>query len=172
MAVSLRSRPLNLLSGALSRCAAQPWYGPGYRGFQTSTVCLKNRAARVRVGKGDRPVTYEQAHPPHFIAHRKGWLSQHSSNLDGEEGAAERTVEDVFIRKFIFGTFHGCLANDVVIKRRGNALTVCAVFLQRLPPQKFYFLLGYSETLLSHFYKCPVKLEVQTLDERVPYKYL
>ncbi|MBN3283649.1 RT24A protein, partial [Polyodon spathula] len=132
----------------------------------------RNRAARVRVGKGDRPVTYEQAHPPHFIAHRKGWLSQHSSNLDGEEGAAERTVEDVFIRKFIFGTFHGCLANDVVIKRRGNALTVCAVFLQRLPPQKFYFLLGYSETLLSHFYKCPVKLEVQTLDERVPYKYL
>ncbi|MBN3270958.1 RT24A protein, partial [Polyodon spathula] len=85
-----------------------------------------NRAARVRVGKGDRPVTYEQAHPPHFIAHRKGWLSQHSSNLDGEEGAAKQTVEDVFTCKFILGTFRGCTANDVVIKQRGNVLAVCA----------------------------------------------
>ncbi|XP_058864497.1 small ribosomal subunit protein uS3mA-like isoform X1 [Acipenser ruthenus] len=172
MAASLSSKPLNLLSGAVSRRAALSWWDPPYRGFQTSAACMKNRAARVRVGKGDRPVTYEEAHPPHFIAHRKGWLSQHTSNLDGEGGAAERTVEDVFVRRFIFGTFHGCLANEVVIKRRGNVLVVCAVFLQRLPPQKFYFLLGYSETLLSHFYKCPVKLEVQTLEGRVPYKYL
>lgn len=42
-------------------------------------VILQNRAARVRVGKGDKPVTYEQAHPPHYIAHRKGWLSLHTS---------------------------------------------------------------------------------------------
>lgn len=40
---------------------------------------LQNRAARVRVGKGDKPVTYEQAHAPHYIGHRKGWLSQHTS---------------------------------------------------------------------------------------------
>lgn len=42
---------------------------------------LQNRAARVRVGKGDKPVTYEQAHPPHYIGERKGWLSQHTSEL-------------------------------------------------------------------------------------------
>ncbi|XP_063745056.1 small ribosomal subunit protein uS3m isoform X2 [Eleginops maclovinus] len=128
--------------------------------------------ARVRVGKGDKPVTYEQAHPPHYIGHRKGWLSLHTSNLKGEDGAAERTIEDVFIRRFMFGTFHGCLANEVVIKRRGNMLTVCALMLQKLPPLKFYFLIGYSETLLSHFYKCPVKLEIQTLQDKAVYKYL
>lgn len=96
----------------------------------------------------------------------------HPGNLKGEDGAAERTVEDVFIRRFMFGTFHGCLANEVVIKRRGNMLIVCALMLQKLPPQKFYFLIGYSESLLSHFYKCPVKMEIQTLQDKVVYKYL
>ncbi|KAA8579205.1 hypothetical protein FQN60_000027 [Etheostoma spectabile] len=114
----------------------------------SSTGSVLNRAARVRVGKGDKPLTYEQALPPHHIAHRKGWL------------------------RFVFGTFHGCLANEIVIKRRGNVLVVCALMLQKLPPQKFYFLIGYSESLLSHLYKCPVKLEVQTLQDRAVYKYL
>lgn len=43
------------------------------------SVVFQNRAARIRVGKGDNPVTYEHAHAPHHIAHRKGWLSQHTS---------------------------------------------------------------------------------------------
>ncbi|KAM4532075.1 small ribosomal subunit protein uS3m [Fundulus diaphanus] len=142
------------------------------RGLHVTAVCFKNRAARIRIGKGDQPLTYEQAHHPHQIAHRKGWLSQHASNIRGEGGAAERTMEDVFIRKFMFGTFHGCLADEVVIKRRGNVLIVCALMLQKMPPQKFYFLIGYSESLLSHFYKCPVKLEIQTLPSKAVYKYI
>lgn len=117
-------------------------------------------------------MTYEQALHPHHIGHRKGWLSQHTSNLKGEAGAAERSVEDVFIRRFMFGTFHGLLANEVVIKRRGNMLIVCALLLQRQTPPKVYFLIGYTEALLSHFYKCPVKLEIQTVPDKVVYKYL
>lgn len=93
-------------------------------------------------------------------------------NLQGEAGAAERVVEDVFIRRFIYGTFHGCLADEVVIKRRGNILVICAVMIQKLIPSKFYFLIGYTEELLSHFYKCPVKIEMQTVEEKVVYKYL
>ncbi|CAM5111982.1 unnamed protein product [Natator depressus] len=111
-------------------------------------------------------------HDPGEGTSATGWLSLHTSNLDGEGGAAERTVQDVFIRKFIYGTFHGCLANKIVLKHRANVLVVCAVFLQRLPPYKFYFLVGYTETLLSFFYKCPVRLEVQTLPKKVIYKYL
>lgn len=50
--------------------------------FLSHCLCLvQNRAARVRVGKGDKPVTYEQALAPHHIGHRKGWLSQHTSEL-------------------------------------------------------------------------------------------
>lgn len=30
------------------------------------------------MSKGDKPVTYEEAHAPHHIAHRKGWLSLHT----------------------------------------------------------------------------------------------
>uniref|UniRef100_A0A8C5K824 Mitochondrial ribosomal protein S24 n=1 Tax=Jaculus jaculus TaxID=51337 RepID=A0A8C5K824_JACJA len=118
------------------------------------------------------PVSYEEAHAPHYIAHRKGWLSAHTGNLDGEAHAAERTVEDVFLRKFMLGTFPGCLADHVVLKRRANQLDICALVLRQLPAHKFYFLVGYSETLLSHFYKCPVRLHLQTVPAKVVYKYL
>ncbi|KAB5543359.1 hypothetical protein PHYPO_G00078170 [Pangasianodon hypophthalmus] len=171
MAASL-SRQGRILSIACNQLNAAACLSAGSRSINTSAVCYKNRAARIRVGKGDRPVTYEQALHPHHIAHRKGWLSQHTSNLQGEGGAAERAVEDMFIRRFIFGTFHGCLANELVIKRRGNMLIICALMLQKLQPNKYYFLIGYTEELLSHFYKCPVKMEIQTLEDKTVYKYL
>uniref|UniRef100_A0A9L0SRL0 Mitochondrial ribosomal protein S24 n=1 Tax=Equus caballus TaxID=9796 RepID=A0A9L0SRL0_HORSE len=119
-----------------------------------------------------QPVTYEEAHAPHHIAHRKGWLSLHTGNLDGEAHAAERTVEDVFLRKFMLGTFPGCLADQIILKRRANQVEICALVLRQLPAHKFYFLVGYSETLLSHFYKCPVRLHLQTVPSKVVYKYL
>ncbi|XP_013876437.1 small ribosomal subunit protein uS3m [Austrofundulus limnaeus] len=144
----------------------------GSRGLHATAVYCKNQAARIRVGKGNKPLTYEQAYHPHHIAHFKGWLSQHTSNLRGEGGAAERTVEDVFIRKFMFGTFHGLLADEIVIKRRGNMIIVCSFFLQKLSPQKMYFLIGYSEVLLSYLYKSPVKLVIQTLSSTTVYKYI
>ncbi|XP_061732073.1 small ribosomal subunit protein uS3m [Nerophis ophidion] len=171
MAVSLRSAECVRLLAVFNRFNTLR-ISPTSRSLHVTAVCCKNQAARVRVGKGDRPVTYERAQKPHDIGHRKGWLSQHTSNLKGEDGAADRVVEDMFIRKFMFGTFHGCLANEVVIKRRGNLLIVCALMLQKMRPHKFYFLIGYSESLLSHFYKCPVKLEIQTLEEPQIYKYL
>uniref|UniRef100_A0A2K5CJF8 28S ribosomal protein S24, mitochondrial n=1 Tax=Aotus nancymaae TaxID=37293 RepID=A0A2K5CJF8_AOTNA len=132
--------------------------------LHTSAVCAKNQVAR-----GDKLVTYEEAHAPHYIAHRKGWLSLHTSNLDGEDHAAERMVEDIFLRKFMWGTFPGCLADQLVIKRPANQLEICALVLRQLPAHKFYFLVGYSETLLSHFFKCPVRLHLQTVPSKVVY---
>ncbi|MFT7808348.1 28S ribosomal protein S24, mitochondrial-like [Arapaima gigas] len=171
MAMSFGGR-CAVLANALARIGSSSCVIPRSRAIHFSAMCCKHRAARIRVGKGDKPVTYEEAHHPHHIAHRKGWLSQHTSNLDGEMGAAERTVEDVFIRRFVFGTFHSLLANELVIKRRGNMLVICALFIQKIPAYKFYFLIGYTETLLSYFYKCPVKMEVQMVKEKVVYKYL
>ncbi|XP_053905693.1 28S ribosomal protein S24, mitochondrial [Cuculus canorus] len=142
------------------------------RPLHTTPARLKTRAARVRGGRGDKAVTYEMAHPPHYIAHRKGWLSLHTGNLDGEAGAAERAVEDAFLRRFLAGTFPGVLADAAVLKRRANLVVVCAVLARVLPPAKLYFLVGYTETLLSHFYKCPVRLELQTVPNKVIYKYL
>lgn len=95
-----------------------------------------------------------------------------AGNLCGEAGAAQRALEDAFLRRFLYGTFPGLLADEVVLKRRGNLLVIGALLAQALPPPKLYFLLGYAETLLGHFYKCPVRLELQTVPTRVPYKYL
>lgn len=99
-------------------------------------------------------------------------VTSSSGNLDGEDHAAERTLEDVFLRKFMLGTFPGCLADQIVLKRRANQVDICAVVLRQLPAHKFYFLVGYSETLLSHLYKCPVKLHLQTVPSKVVYKYI
>ncbi|NXN25354.1 RT24 protein, partial [Nycticryphes semicollaris] len=128
------------------------------------------RAARVRVGKGDKLVTYEQAHPPHYIAHRKGWLSLHTGGSPPCRDT--RALEDVFLRRFLHGTFPGLLADAALVKRRGNLLVLCLLLARGLPPAKLHFLGGYTETLLSHFYKCPVRLELQTVPAKVPYKYL
>ncbi|NXQ80283.1 RT24 protein, partial [Nyctibius grandis] len=136
----------------------------------------QTRAARVRVGKGDKPVTYEQAHAPHYIAHRKGWLSLHTGGSPrGHPWApwGRRALEDAFLRRFLAGTFPGALAAGPVLKRRGNLLVVSAVLVPRaLPPTKLLFLGGYAETLLGHFYRCPVRLELQTLPAPPVYKYL
>ncbi|XP_076876774.1 small ribosomal subunit protein uS3m [Brachyhypopomus gauderio] len=169
MAASLTNKLLSIARWQVSSAACM---NAAARSIHSTAMCYKNYAARIRVGKGDKPVTYEQALHPHHIAHKKGWLSQHTSNLQGEDGAADRVVEDVFIRRFIYGTFHGCLANELVIKRRGNILIICALMLQKMQPQKFYFLIGYAEELLSHFYKCPVKMEIQMLEDKAIYKYL
>ncbi|KAM6395638.1 small ribosomal subunit protein uS3m [Rhynochetos jubatus] len=142
------------------------------RQLHTTPARLKARAARVRVSRGEQAVTYGRAHGPHHIAHRKGWLSLHTGNLAGEAGAAERAVEDAFLRRFLAGTFPGALVDEAVVKRRANLVVVCAVLARGLPPAKLYFLLGYAETLLTRFYKCPVRLELQTVPAKVVYKYL
>uniref|UniRef100_M3YA77 Uncharacterized protein n=1 Tax=Mustela putorius furo TaxID=9669 RepID=M3YA77_MUSPF len=125
----------------------------------------------VRVGQGDKLVTYKEAHTWHHIAYHKGWLSLYTGRLGGEDHASEQRVEDVFLQKFMLGTFSGCLANQLVLKRRANQLEICALVLQ-LPAHKFYFLVGCSETLLSHFYKCPVCLHLQTVPSKAVCKYI
>lgn len=121
----------------------------GTRHLHSTPPCLKAQAGRVRVGKGDRPVSYEEAHGPHYIGHRKGWLSLHTGNLCAEAGAAERALEDTFVRRFVRGTFPGLL----------------------LAPQ-LLFLQGYAEALLSAFHRSPVRLELHTLPAPPAYKRL
>ena len=70
------------------------------------------------------------------------WPTHHgtllfSGNLDGEDHVAERTVEDVFLRKFMLGTFPGCLAEQLILKRQANQVEICALVLRQLPAHKF-----------------------------------
>ncbi|XP_077999501.1 small ribosomal subunit protein uS3m-like [Glandiceps talaboti] len=142
------------------------------RYLQVSAVCCKKRAGHVKVGKGDKPVTYEQANPPYRIGSRKTWNSINTANLHEEEGAPETAVEDLFVRRFLHGTFHGCLAAESIIKRKANHINVCLLLKRSLAPSKYYFLIAYSEALLTSWFKCVVKIEVQIVDHPVIYKWL
>lgn len=52
-----------------------PIYFPN-RQIHVSPICERVQAARYKITpKRDRPLTYEMANPPHFIAHRKAWNS-------------------------------------------------------------------------------------------------
>lgn len=68
--------------------------------------------------------------------------------------------------------FPGCLVDQLILKRWANQLEICVLVLRQLPAHNFYYLVGYSETLLSHFYKCPVRLHLQSVPSKVVYKYI
>lgn len=83
--------------------------------------------------------------------------------MEGEGRAPETVVDDNFIREFMKGTFPGVLASDVIVKRRHNIVLISCIMSCVLRPMKYYFLVGYTEELLSCLLKCPVKLEIQTV---------
>lgn len=66
------------------------------------------------------------------------------------------------------------LASDVIIKRRGNQIMCCFIAIRMKKPTQMYFLIGYTEEILSYVLKCVVKLEIQTIEESsdLTYKYI
>jgi len=148
---------------------------PHKRLFHVTACCQKVQAGRYRRSpKGDKPLTYEMANPPHYIAHRKSWNSWNTSNLEGGLRPAETAVEDVFIRRFMTGTWHDLFESEVIIKRQHNIIRIAGIIRQGISARKMYFLIGYCEELLSFWLQCPVKLELQTVAEKkiVTFKYI
>lgn len=87
---------------------------------------------------------------------------------------SQTAIEDVFLRKFITGTWHGLVCSEVIIKRQHNAIRIAAIIRQAIPPRKMYFLIGYTEELLSYWMQCPVTMELQTVADKkdVVFKYI
>ncbi|KAL7020512.1 hypothetical protein ACKWTF_011566 [Chironomus riparius] len=145
------------------------------RGIQTSAILASVQSGRYKITpKRDRPLTYEMANPPHYIAHRKGWNSWNTSNLRGELRTAQCITEDAFIRKFMTGTWHSLVLSEVIIKRQFNHIRIAALIKQGISSRKMYFLIGYTEELLSYWLQCPVTLELQTITDPkdVIFKYI
>ncbi|KAJ8938097.1 hypothetical protein NQ314_011609 [Rhamnusium bicolor] len=143
--------------------------------LHTSPVCCKSQAGRYRITpKKDFPLTYEMANPPHQIAHRKSWNSWNTTNIEGGLRSSETAVEDVFIRKFMTGTWHNLFVSEIIIKRQHNIIRIAGIIQRSVGARKMYFLIGYSEELLSFWLQCPVKLELQTVPDRksVVFKYI
>ncbi|XP_066603326.1 small ribosomal subunit protein uS3m [Prorops nasuta] len=145
------------------------------RTFHVTATTNKARAGRYRpTPTRSKPLTYEMANPPHRIAHRKSWNSWNTSNIKDGNRPAETLIEDLFIRKFMVGTWPELIMSEVIIKRQHNIIRIAAIIHQNLLPSKMYFLIGYSEELLSSWLQCVVKLELQTIKDKkeVIYKYV
>lgn len=131
-------------------------------------TCVLNskKAGRHKTSiKRDKPLTYEESNKPDQIGVRKSWNSFNDSALMGGIRTAECAQEDVFIRKFVHGTWPKLLTSDVIIKRRANQIILSYMCLRATSPSKIYFLIGYTEEILSYFLKCVVKIELQTIDD-------
>jgi len=61
------------------------------------------------------------------------------------------------------GTWHGLFVSELIIKRRQNLIVIAGLINQFHPPAKVYFLKGYTEELLSHLLRRPIRIEVQTV---------
>ncbi|KAL5017818.1 hypothetical protein ScPMuIL_003540 [Solemya velum] len=146
------------------------------RAIQTTSVTNKNlRAGQYKSTiHRTKPLTYEETQQPFKIGATKSWNSWNTSNLHEEGRASETTTEDMFIRKFMGGTWHRLLASEVIIKRRHNMIIIACLVFQAVPPRKMYFLSGYTEELLSTFLNCPVKVELQTVKDKkdIIFKYI
>lgn len=143
--------------------------------LSTTPVLAKKVAGRYwRTPRGNFALTYEMSKRPFEIAHTKSWNSFNTSNLLDGLRKAECAAEDFFIRKFMAGTWHKLFLSEIIIKRRGNVIFIGGIVLQALMPRKMYFLVGYTEEILSYILKCPVKLELQTVAEAkdVVFKYV
>lgn len=167
--------------------------------IHTSAVCCRVQSGRYRITtKRNRPLTYEMANPPHFIGHRKSWNSWNTckwlrtanvfywtyyiwfmyftsaATLKDALRPSQTAIEDVFLRKFITGTWHGLVCSEVIIKRQHNTIRIAAIIRQAIPPRKMYFLIGYTEELLSYWMQCPVTMELQTVADKkdVVFKYI
>ncbi|XP_055322934.1 28S ribosomal protein S24, mitochondrial [Sitodiplosis mosellana] len=145
------------------------------RSIHASAVCLKTSSGKYKITpKRDRPLTYEMANPPYQIATRKAWNSWNCANLQDGLRPCQTVVEDMFIRKFITGTFHSLVCSEVIIKRQFNHIRIAFLMRRGIAPNKVYFLIGYTEELLSSWMQCPITLEIQTIakQEDTIFKYI
>ncbi len=155
------------------------------RSIHSSPALHKVVAGRYRVTVDrSRPLTYEMAFRPEEIAVKKGYNSFNTAQLEGtflhkeemgQDLPHKMFLEDLFIRRFLHGTWPEHIASEVIIKRQHNLVRIAFLLSQqRLQARTVYFLIGYTEELLSYWLKCPVKLELQTVEygEDAVYKYI
>lgn len=102
------------------------------------------------------------------------WTSFILANVKDGNRPSETAIEDMFIRRFITGTWHALFVSEIIIKRQHNMIRIAGIVVRKIPPTKMYFLIGYCETLLSYWLHCPIKMEIVTVQnkEDVIYKVI
>ena len=142
--------------------------------LHTSALLEGNKRTGIPKRKrAPTPLTYERAIYPHGIGSHKSWLSWNTSSFPelSWDHAGRVGVEDMFIRRFLAGTFHQMFVDELIIKRRGNEVHVAGIICLTTPyftvaRRQVYFLVGFAEQMLSYILKCPVALELTTVKKR------
>lgn len=116
--------------------------------------------------KRNYPLTYEQRQFPKLIGHTKSWNTINTSNLRDGKRKSEIVTDDLFIRQFIYGTWHSLFVSEIIIKRRHNMIILSGLILRTIHPRQLYFLIGYTEEILSGLLKSPVKMELQSVEKK------
>lgn len=154
------------------------------RNIHTSVALHKVQAGRYRVTRDrSKPVTYEQAIWAEDIAIKKGFNSHNTGQLEetflrkeemGQDLPYKLLIEDMFIRKFMHGTFPEFIESEVIVKRQHNLVRIACLINRKVAAKKIYFLIGYTEEFLSFYLKCPVKLELQSVGSEADtiYRYV
>lgn len=88
-----------------------------------------------------------------------------SGTLEGGRRPQLTTIEDMFIRRFIYGAWFGNVqGQQIIIKRQHNIIRIAFCLTKRMNPQSAYFITGFCEQLLSIWLHCPIKLEIQSVE--------
>ncbi|KAK0399832.1 hypothetical protein QR680_003236 [Steinernema hermaphroditum] len=149
--------------------------------ISTSAPLAKNRAGKYKATiNRSQMLTYEMAQRPHHLGVRKAWLSWHSQNLEEfRQTQPYQVAQDEIIRRFVRGFFPQNVTisgQEIVIKRRGNAVYVAGFFQhsRRLDIRKIYWMFGFAEEFLSLLLKQPVKFEIQFVETEhaLAYNYI
>ena len=156
----------------------------GERSIHSTSSLFKEKAGKYKVTiNRSKPLTYEMAFSPKEIARKKGYNSFNTGQLEGtflereaigQDLPHKMFVEDLFIRKFMYGTWPEAIASEIMIKRHHNLVRIAAIINRKIRDKQVYFLIGYTEEMLSYWLKCPVKLELQSVesDDDLIYKYI
>lgn len=139
----------------------------------SASFYANKRSGVPRHKRNPTPLTYERTIAPSGIGHHKSWLAWNTSSFPelSWDHAGRVGVEDVFIRRFLAGTFHQMFVDELIIKRRGNEVRIAGIICLATPyftvsRRQVYFLVGFSEQMLSYILKCPVTLELTTVKKR------
>lgn len=132
----------------LVSCCVRPRFLPSLLLARDYAIVKSSSQIKPRVPKSKTP----QA-----VGKLRTWDSRWAVPSRGRRAKkllSDLTFDDMFIRKFVRGTFPITDDNPVIVKRKENIVNV--TFLLRLDPTNMYFLIGYSETLLSQWLGCKV----------------
>jgi len=180
---------MSLLALSLSRLSHAAPLSPYilHRPLHTTPALHKVQAGKYKVTLDQsKPLTYEMAVSPLKIGIHKSFNSFNTGQLEDtfgvekweEKGGVNLSykmfIEDMFIRKFMKGTWTGMFLSEIIVKRQHNTVRVAGLIKKGLQPRKVYFLIGYSEEMLGQWLKCSVKLELQVIEnpKDVIYKYI